>query len=127
MTAIFLVWNKNGFAVASDQNVSLYGVDEDGNRKTLWLESGKKLHVLQDKKIVIANSGNLTINGITLNSIIKKWSETISKELPNLTDYVCDFIDWLTNAELHFHNEGSYSLDQRIDSIIDEIIFHAGV
>jgi len=118
MTAIFLVWNTSGFAVAADQNVSLTEVDEAGKQNTLWLETEQKLHILEDKKIVVAISGNLSMNGITFNSIVKKWSDQLNIRYPHLTDYALDFLNWIKDSKLHFHSSGGFDTDKRIERLL---------
>ena len=73
MTAIFLVWNYAGLAVAADQSVSVTTTKDDGTRETLWTETENKIFALKNEKVAIASSGSSTINTIPINVVLAQW------------------------------------------------------
>jgi|688.fasta_scaffold39334_4 hypothetical protein len=99
MTAIFLVWNKTGLALAADQSVSATSRDEHGNAKVLFTSTETKIYRPEGRNFLIASAGNANINGIPIQGIINQWSRTCP-ELSSLSDYADSFIKWLATSSL---------------------------
>jgi len=99
MTAIFLVWNKTGLALAADQSVSATSSDENGNAQVLFTSTETKIYRPEGRNFLIASAGNSNINGIPIQGIINQWSRTCP-ELPSLSDYADSFIKWLATSSL---------------------------
>ena len=94
MTAIYLVWNKEGFAFAGDSNASIKVED-----KTEWLQAAEKVFSIPEHQIAVGSAGNGKINGLSVREIFGWWSENLeSKENYNFFgDYVANFVAWFSN------------------------------
>ena len=93
MTAIYLVWNKEGFAFAGDSNVS---IEVDG--KTEWLQATEKIFSIPNHQIAVGSAGRGKINGLSIREIFGWWSENLGpKENFNyFGDYVANFVAWFS-------------------------------
>ena len=114
MTAIYLVWNKEGFAFAGDSNVS---IEVDG--KTEWLQATEKIFSIPNHQIAVGSSGRGKINGLSIREIFGWWSENLGpKENFNyFGDYVADFVAWFSTQP--------WQLNYRLGDIQKEIDTHA--
>ena len=94
MTAIYLVWNKEGFAFAGDSNVS---IEVDG--KTEWLQATEKIFSIPNHQIAVGSAGRGKINGLSIREIFGWWSENLGpKENFNyFGDYVANFVAWFSS------------------------------
>ena len=91
MTAIFMVWNNSGFAIAADQSVSI----TNENNETLWTDTANKLFLPDNHKICVATAGETKINGIPIEILLKRWSEQLPDKLASLDDYATNFIKFI--------------------------------
>ncbi len=99
MTAIFLVWNKTGLALAADKSLTATERDEDGNERVLFNDFESKIFKGKNRNFAIGMAGNAEINGIPVQGILHKWEKNC--ETKNyLTDYVEDFLKWLASYSL---------------------------
>lgn len=96
MTAIFMVWNSTGLAIAADQSASVSGLDENGNRRVLFTENHKKIIKPSNFNFAIAAAGSSTINNVLIEGIVNQWVKTIQVE-SSMFDYVHSFIAWMAN------------------------------
>ena len=117
MTAIFLVWNYAGLAVAADQSVSVTTTKDDGTRETLWTETENKIFALKNEKVAIASSGSSTINTIPINGVLAQWENSCAPNFPHLEDYVHNFISWLCRTDLHTEFASNFSTVVRMDRL----------
>lgn len=99
MTAIFLVWNKTGLAIAADKSITATEWDGDGNERVLFNDVDSKLYKSKQHNFVIGYAGNATINGIPIHGIVNQWIKTCGK-FESLSDYVHDFLNWYANSSL---------------------------
>lgn len=115
MTAIYLVWNKEGFAFAGDSNVS---IEVDG--KTEWLQATEKIFSIPNHQIAVGSAGRGKINGLSIREIFGWWSENLGpKENFNyFGDYVANFVAWFSTQP--------WQLNYRPGEIQKEIDTHAG-
>lgn len=121
MTAIFLVWNAKGAAIAADQSVSVVTKDDEGQEQTLWTETENKLYLLQNKKVALASSGSATINNIPVNGILSKWEEALTEDYKNLSDYATNFVYWLAKTDLHKQFGSEFDSDKRVGLVLKAI------
>ncbi len=121
VTAIVLVWNRAGLAIAADQSVSTTRTDEKGNKQTLWTESSSKLFSFEGHKVIAATSGNAAVNSIPIASILNRWSREITEEFETLAEYVHNFLDWLGQQKLNDHYSTGYSTSVRILIVLNTI------
>ena len=93
MTAIYLVWNKEGFAFAGDSNVS---IEVDG--KTEWLQATEKIFSIPNHQIAVGSAGRGKINGLSIREIFGWWAENLGpKENFNyFGEYVANFVAWFS-------------------------------
>lgn len=101
MTAIYGMWNRGGFSIASDSNATL--IDEDG--KPAWVDPTNKIVALRHHQIAFASSGRSRIDGVDINELIKEWEKSLKYPLEHLEDYVINFLNWfyeLDHAGIYF-------------------------
>jgi len=118
MTAIFMVWNESGFALAADESLSITETDNQGLDKTLWTDTAEKIIEIVGHKIAVATAGLGRINLIPINAILEKWSATLSEPLSRTDDYVLNFLEFYKNAGLPNSNTFEYALTTRIRAIL---------
>ena len=109
MTAIFLVWNTKGLALAADQSASAITKDEDGNEKVLFTTFETKIYQPSGKNFAIAFAGNANINGIPIRGIINQWSKNCA-DSESLLGYAESFIRWLATTSLLENCKRDYSM-----------------
>lgn len=100
MTAIFMVWNTTGFALAADESVSITEPDNQGINQTLWTDTAEKIIEIPGHKIAVATAGLATINLIPINAILNKWGKTLGEPFPRMGDYALNFLEFYKNAGL---------------------------
>ena len=94
MTAIFTMWNRNGFSLASDSNQTA---------NEMWIDPVEKIFALKDHQIAIASAGNATVNDVEILELFRKWEKTLHSRLDSLDDYVIDFLVWYFKEDFeHF-------------------------
>jgi hypothetical protein len=94
MTAIFVVMNRNGLAIAADSASSAQMPDEQGQARTVFTEQVSKIYKQERLNFVVASAGSSAINGVPIEGILNRWLDGREK-LPFLVDYVESFIKWL--------------------------------
>lgn len=99
MTAIFMVWNSSGLAIAADKSVSATEGDVEGNRKVLFNDYESKLFKPKSRNFVVASAGNATLNGVPISGILSQWEKSCEKK-DSLLDYAEDFLKWLATSSL---------------------------
>ena len=119
MTAIFMVWNNSGFALAADESLSITDRDEQGNERTLWTDTVEKIFSPQNHKICVASAGIGNLNSIPIDAVLTRWAEQLDKKLPKVEDYVIDFLSFIENTRVP--NSWHYQHDLRIR--IEQILF----
>jgi hypothetical protein len=125
MTAIFMVWNSSGLAIASDKSVTASEKDTEGNHKVLFNDYASKLFKSRTKNFAVGIAGNSTLNGVPIQGIISQWEK--SNEIRNsLLDYAEDFLKWFAlNSMLeNVHSEDFNSFEYvkgSIKYLIDKI------
>lgn len=100
MTAIFMVWNDAGFALAADESLSITEKDAEGNPRTLWTDTVEKIFEVPNHTIAVAFAGNGTVNSIPIMGLLARWQEHLPSILPNTQDYVLDFLNFLQKSNL---------------------------
>jgi hypothetical protein len=93
MTAIYMVWNRKGLAIAADQSVSLSETDQDGQERVIHTEAESKIYKPKGKNFVIATAGNEGVNGVPIAGILNQWSNQVGS-YDSLEEYVVDFTRW---------------------------------
>jgi hypothetical protein len=106
VTAIFLVWNRKGLAVAADSNLSLVREMADGTERVLATSETSKIFKVKDKNFVFAWSGNDAINGIPISGIVDRWVSQ-SERQENLIGYAENFIKWFASKSF-LEDESTY-------------------
>ena len=119
MTAIFMVWNESGFALAADESLSITETDNQGIDKTLWTDTAEKIIEISGHKVAVATAGLGRINFIPINAILEKWGATLVEPLPRMNDYVLNFLEFYKNAGLPHANTFEYALPARIRAILN--------
>lgn len=109
MTAIFLVWNTKGLALAADQSTSAITKDEDGNDQVLFTTFETKIYQPSGKNFAIAFAGNKNINGIPIRGIINQWSKNCA-DSESLLGYAESFIRWLATNSFLDNCKRDYSM-----------------
>jgi hypothetical protein len=94
MTAIYLMWNNNGFALAADSNQTAAA-----NNQT-WVDSVEKIIPIAGHQVAFGASGNATLEGVEVNEIIRSWSKTLPvKHFSHFDDYVVDFLAYFGSVQ----------------------------
>lgn len=99
MTAIFLVWNRKGLAVAADSALSLQRELEDGTVQTISTTETNKIIRVPSKSIVAAWSGSDLVNDVPISSIVDRWAANCPS-FSSLYDYAENFIKWYMEVAL---------------------------
>lgn len=121
MTAIFMVWNDAGFALAADESLSIQDIDSEGKQRTLWTDTVEKILEISNHKIAVAFAGNGTINSIPIMGLLTRWKEQLQSVLPSTQDYVLNFLDFLEDASLPDTWHYRQSLSSRLYPILNGI------
>jgi hypothetical protein len=113
MTAIFVVMNNKGLAIAADSAQSTVITDEKGHSSTVSTEQVSKIYRQEKFNFVVASAGAETINSIPIEGILNRWVSNLEKS-PSLSDYVESFIRWLAEESCleDAHPESSYLVFQ---------------
>jgi hypothetical protein len=119
MTAIFMVWNTTGFAIAADDAVSVQSHDENGFEKTLWTDTGEKIFIPEGHKLAIGIAADRKINNILVNHILSSWHSRLDGQMINLNDYVVDFLNYLSTCDFPLNYEYQNSLKTRCEFILN--------
>jgi hypothetical protein len=107
MTAIFLVWNPSGLALAADKSISITRTNPDGNEEVLFNDYLTKIYKPERFNFAVGAAGNLKINNIPILSILEQWGKTADPK-PYLLDHVEDFLIWYaTESMLENANDSS--------------------
>jgi hypothetical protein len=122
MTAIFLVWNNKGLALAADQNVSMTRTNEDGKVETLWTETESKIYQVPNQKVVIASSGAGTINNIPINGILSQWAADVSPNFSDLASFAESFVKWLDNSTLEDQFKYGFATSYRMERLLKALL-----
>lgn len=96
MTAIFLVWNKAGLALAADKSLTTTEWDNEGNERVLFNDFESKIFKPLNRNFAIGSAGNAEINGIPIHGILSQWEKNCENKNYFL-DYVEDFLKWFAN------------------------------
>jgi hypothetical protein len=118
MTAIFLVWNNKGLALAADQNVTITRTNDDGKVETLWTETESKIYQVPNQKVVIASSGAGTVNNIPINGILSQWALDVQPNFSDLATYAESFVRWLDNSTLENQFKYGFTTSFRIERLL---------
>jgi hypothetical protein len=118
MTAIFMVWNNSGFALAADESLSITDRDEQGNERTLWTDTVEKIFSPQNHKICVAWAGNRYVNSIPIGALLTRWAEHLDQKLPKVEDYVIDFLSFIENTRVPNSWHYQHDLRRRIEQIL---------
>jgi len=119
MTAIFMVWNTTGFALAADDAISVQSPDENGKERTLWTDTGEKIFMPENHKIAIATAADMKINNIQISNILAGWNMQLKKEVSHLNDYVIDFLNYLSKCEFPLNFQYQNDLKIRCELIMN--------
>lgn len=95
MTAIYLMWNNNGFALAADSN-------QTANAKNItWVDSVEKIVKISGHQVAFGSSGNASLEGVEVNEIIRAWSQNLGEtHKDTFEDYITDFLVYFANLKL---------------------------
>lgn len=95
MTAIYLLWNNNGLALAADSN-------QTGRIKNqAWVDPVEKIVQFEAHQIVIGASGNASYQGVEVNELFRSWEASIPLSgKDSVTEYVSNFLAWLAVQKL---------------------------
>jgi hypothetical protein len=116
MTAVFAVWNQQGFAVAADESVSITSRRDNGEEFTRWTTSADKIFQIPNTPILIGIAGSLTVNDLNINIYLRQWVGTIEGNNPSLLDYANSFVSFL----LHTKIKDDFSVfTNRIDNLLE--------
>lgn len=121
MTAIFMVWNDAGLALAADESLSIQDIDSEGKQRTLWTDTVEKILEISNHKIAVAFAGNGTINSIPIMGLLTRWKEQLPCVLPHTQDYVLNFLDFVGNSDLPDTLHYRQSLSSRLFPILNGI------
>jgi len=102
VTAIFLVWNRKGLAVAADSALSLVRELEDGTAQTISTTETSKIIRVPNRNLVAACSGNDLINDLPISGVIDRWA-SICPASNSLYDHAENFIRWFCEVALLEH------------------------
>lgn len=94
MTAIFALWNTNGFSLAADSNQT---ISEPGQ---IWIDPVQKIFPLENHQVAFGGAGDASIDLVDINVLISTWSKKLSGPLPLLEDYVVSFLEWFNDQNL---------------------------
>lgn len=99
MTAIFMVWNSTGLAIASDRSASATETDEAGNVRVLFNEYESKIFKPSNRNFAAASAGSAAINGVPIQGILHQWNKTCEQKA-TLFDYAESFVQWFASTSL---------------------------
>ena len=119
MTAIFMVWNNGGFALAADESLSITDEDDDGNARTLWTDVAEKIFVVPGHKVAVASAGVGSINSIPIEALLARWAKALPNSVQSLQEYVLDFLGFLQKAGIPDTWHYRYSLKDRTRAIFN--------
>ncbi len=110
MTAIFALWNTNGFSMASDSNQT---ITEPGQT---WIDPIQKIFAIKNHQVAFGGAGRAKIDSVDVNEIVASWTKSLSSPLEYLEDYVIHFLNWLNDQELpdDSNDEGLEELEASI-------------
>ena len=94
MTAIFALWNANGFSLAADSNQT---ISEPGQ---IWIDPVQKIFSLENHQVAFGGAGDASVDLVDVNVLVSTWSKKISAPLPFLEDYVVSFLEWFNDQNL---------------------------
>jgi len=121
MTAIFMVWNTTGFALAADDSVSVTSFDSEGIEKTLWTDTGEKIFMPDDHKLAIALAADMKVNNIPVSHLLSMWQSNLTSEMNHLTDYVINFLNFLPNCDFPENYQYRQGLLLRCNNILGTV------
>jgi hypothetical protein len=121
MTAIFMVWNTTGFALAADDSVSVTSLDSEGIEKTLWTDTGEKIFRPEDHKLAVALAADMKVNNIPVSHLLSMWQSNLSTEMNHLTDYVINFLNFLPNCDFPENYQYRNNLIFRCNNILGTV------
>jgi hypothetical protein len=94
MTAIFALWNTNGFSLAADSNQT---INEPGQ---IWIDPIQKIFPLDNHQVAFGGAGDGSVDLVDVNVLISTWAKKLSTPLPNLEDYLVSFLEWFNDQNL---------------------------
>jgi hypothetical protein len=94
MTAIFALWNTDGFSLAADSNQR---INEPGQ---IWIDPVQKIFPLENHQVAFGGAGDASIDLVDVNVLISTWAKNLSTPLPNLEDYLVSFLNWFNDQNL---------------------------
>ena len=121
MTAIFMVWNTAGFALAADDSISVTNLDSEGQEKTLWTDVGEKIFELENHKLAIAFAGNARVNNIPIGHLLRMWESNLTTEISYFFEYVIDFLNYFAKCNFPVDENYNLELSVRCDLYMDLI------
>jgi len=121
MTAIFMVWNTTGFALAADDSVSVTTLDSEGNEKTLWTDTGEKIFMPENHKLAVALAADMKVNNIPISHLLSMWQSNLTSEMNYLTDYVINFLNFLPNCNFPENYQYRNNLLIRCNNILGTV------
>jgi hypothetical protein len=98
VTAIYLVWNPSGLAIAGDRAISVVSHEnKEGERETLFTYEAKKIFLDESKRLIIASADEVKINNVRVGDVIAEWMKSTAPR-ESLFDYAESFIHWLSEV-----------------------------
>lgn len=97
MTSQVAVYNMNGIAVASDTVVTSFS---DAGSKTTG-NAEKIYDIGPDHKVLVLHYGGTRLNDLSHQFHFAEWTQSVSKPLRTLTDYIDSYVSWSNNKTFH--------------------------
>ena len=115
MTAIYLMWDNNGFALAADSNQTAAA-----NNQT-WVDSVEKIISIEGHQIAFGASGNASLEGVEVNEIIRSWARHLpAKHFATFDEYIVNFLQYFASTDLP--HAGSYEDSSKSDYFKQELL-----
>lgn len=116
MTAIYLIWNNSGFALAADSNQTV-----DFSNQA-WVDPVDKIIRVGNHQLAFGAAGAATIGGIDITEFVRAWSNTLQKEeYPEVLDYVLDFLNYFQSQNFPYQPEVADWVTSAFKSELEEI------
>lgn len=100
MTAIFATWNKWGFSLAADSNLT------NQSKGVAWVDPIEKIIRIPNHQVAFAASGAAMLEDVEINELIREWSKSLENQpLSSLREYVENFLIFYSRQ--HFYRKES--------------------
>jgi hypothetical protein len=100
MTAIFATWNKWGFSLAADSNLT------NQSKGVAWVDPIEKIIRIPNHQVAFAASGAAMLENVEINELIREWSKSLENQpLSSLREYVENFLIFYSRQ--HFYRKES--------------------